>query len=248
VLGVAAMVGFVVVERRSRNPMLPVGIFASSQFTAANLVTFVVYAALGGVFFFLVLHLQVVAGFSPAGLWDGLVADHCADAAAVGSGGRVGSTHRSAPADDARPGAVSGRALLLTRVGADASYAADVVHAVVVFGLGLSLTVAPLTATVIGAADPRHAGMASGVNNAVARAAGLLAVAVLPLAIASGDDYRDTRGFLRQGFRQGHADLCRAQLAIGAVLASQVFVKRRRCSLSLALAGFCCRWLRCRRR
>ena len=91
--------------------------------------------------------------------------------------------------------------LLMLRIGPDASYATRVLPAVLVFGLGLSLTVAPLTAAVLAAAPARHAGVASGVNNAVARTAQLLAVAALPvLAGLSGDDYRDAAAFLH-GFR-----------------------------------------------
>jgi MFS family permease len=86
--------------------------------------------------------------------------------------------------------------LLLLRVGTDASYLGDVLPAVAVFGLGLALTVAPLTATVLDSADDRHAGVASGVNNAVARAAGLLAVAVIPVVAGiAGEDYADPAAF-----------------------------------------------------
>jgi hypothetical protein len=86
--------------------------------------------------------------------------------------------------------------LLFLRIGPGASYVTDVLPGVIVFGLGLSLTVAPLTTTVLAAADERHAGVASGVNNAVARAAGLLAVAVLPALIGlTGETYRDPAAF-----------------------------------------------------
>jgi MFS family permease len=91
--------------------------------------------------------------------------------------------------------------LLMMRIGRDASYATDVLPAVVIFGLGLSLLVAPLTSTVLGAAPAEHAGAASGVNNAVARAGGLLAVALLPaVAGLTGDVYRDPDAFT-DGFR-----------------------------------------------
>jgi hypothetical protein len=91
--------------------------------------------------------------------------------------------------------------LLMLRIGPGASYVTDVLPAVAVFGLGLSATVAPLTVTVLAAASARHAGVASGVNNAVARTAGLLAVAVLPVAAGlQGRDYLDPAAF-RDGFR-----------------------------------------------
>lgn len=108
--------------------------------------------------------------------------------------------------------------LLMLRIGADASYVADVLPAVCVFALGLATTVAPLTATVLGAAEVRLAGTASGVNNAVARAAGLLAVAALPLmAGLSGDDYEDPAAF-GHGFRVA-VTICAGMLVVGSLLA-----------------------------
>lgn len=108
--------------------------------------------------------------------------------------------------------------LLMTRIGAGASYAADVLPGVFVFGLGLATTVAPLTATVLASADARHAGAASGVNNAVARAAGLIAVAALPLLVGlSGDDYESPSAF-GSGFRAALL-ICAGLLAAGSVLA-----------------------------
>jgi hypothetical protein len=113
--------------------------------------------------------------------------------------------------------AAGGIALML-RVGASASYVVDVLPAVTIFGLGLALIVAPLTTTVLAAASAQHAGVASGVNNAVARAAGLLAVAVLPLmAGISGDDYQQPAAFAA-GFRIAVV-ACAVLLAAGGVLA-----------------------------
>ncbi len=194
--GVAALAAFVVTERQSRHPMLPLDVFASRQFTAANLVTFVVYAALSGVFFLLVLHLQVVAGFSP--LLAGTALLPVTALMLVGSARAGALAERIGPRLPMTAGPlVSALGLLLMlRIGADASYAGDVLPAVVVFGLGLTLTVAPLTTTVLAAASTRHAGVASGVNNAVARVAGLLAVAVLPLLTSlSTESYRDAAAF-----------------------------------------------------
>jgi hypothetical protein len=109
--------------------------------------------------------------------------------------------------------------LLLTRVGAHASYVADVLPAVIVFGLGLSLTVAPLTATVLASADVRHAGVASGVNNTVARAAGLLAVAGLPAVVGLTSAAYHSAAAFGSSFRSAMF-LCAALLAGGAVLSA----------------------------
>jgi len=196
VVGVAAMAGFVVNEHRSPHPMLPPGIFANRQFTAANVVTFVVYAALGAVFFLLVVDLQVVSGFSP--LLSGMALLPITVIMLVLSARSGALAARIGPRRQMTVGPLIAAvgALLFLRIGANASYLTDVVPAVVVFGLGLTLMVAPLTTTVLAAAESRYAGIASGVNNAVARAAGLLAVAVVPvLAGISGESYRHPGAF-----------------------------------------------------
>lgn len=217
-VGVVALAGFVLVEARGRNPMLPTGIFRSAQFTAANLVTFLVYAALGGLLFFLVVQLQVSAGFSATAAGTALlpvtllmlVLSPRAGALATRIGPRIPMT--------VGPAVAGVGLLLLAGIGSDARYVTDVLPGVVVFGLGLSLTVAPLTATVLGAAPTEHAGAASGVNNAVARSGGLLAVAVLPLAVGlTGADYADPAAF-SDGF-QAALLACAALLAAGALLA-----------------------------
>jgi hypothetical protein len=108
--------------------------------------------------------------------------------------------------------------LLLLRINQQAHYLTDVLPGVVVFGLGLALLVAPLTATVLAAADAKHAGVASGVNNAVARAASLIAVAVLPAASGlSGDDFSQPAAFL-SGFHVALV-ICAVLLVAGGVLA-----------------------------
>jgi EmrB/QacA subfamily drug resistance transporter len=196
-VGVVGLAGFVRTERHSRHPMLPPDIFASRQFTAANVVTFAVYAALGGVFFLLVVNMQVVSGFSPllagtallpvTGIM--LVLSARAGALAVRIGPRLPMS--------LGPLVSACGVLLYLRIGRHASYLTDVLPAVVVFGLGLTLIVAPLTITVLAAAATKHAGVASGVNNAVARAAALLAVAVLPVVAGiSGDDYQHPSAFM----------------------------------------------------
>ena len=109
--------------------------------------------------------------------------------------------------------------LLLTRIGPNASYVADVLPAVLLFGVGLSMTVAPLTATVLASADDRHAGIASGVNNATARAAGLLSVAGLPAAVGLSGAALHTKEQLNHGFHQAMV-ICSALLALSAGLSA----------------------------
>jgi EmrB/QacA subfamily drug resistance transporter len=219
VAGAALLVAFVLVQRRSDHPLVPLDMFASRRFTAINLVTFVTYAALGVFFFLLVLHLQVVAGFSPllagTAVLPTTVLMLLLSARAGALADRVG----------ARPLLIvgllfaTGGILLSLRIGADASYPVDVLPAVVVFGLGLSTLVAPLTATVLSSAPPGHSGVASGVNNAVARVAGLLAVAVIPVVAGlAGASYTDVDEFT-SGFRTAML-ICAALLLAGAALAA----------------------------
>lgn len=183
VLGAVAGAAFLAVEARTRHPMLPLGIFANRTFSGANLVTFVVYGALGAMMFFLVLQLQVVAGYSP--LQAGAATIPFTVLLLLFSPSVSTLLGRTGPRLLMTLGPAIGAVgvLLLARVPADASYVADVLPGIVVFGIGLTLLVTPLTATVLAAAPGEHTGLASGVNNAVARAAGLLAVAALPALV-----------------------------------------------------------------
>jgi EmrB/QacA subfamily drug resistance transporter len=199
--GLAALAGFVAVERRGRHPMLPLAMFRSRQFTAANLVTFVVYASFGVTFFLLVVNLQQVLHFSPmqAGLaMLPITAIMLALSARAGLlADRIGPR---LPMTAGPLGMAAGLALL-SRVQEGATYLGTVLPGVVMFGLGLALTVAPLTATVLAAVAARHAGVASGVNNAISRGAGLVAIAVIPgIAGLTGDAYQDPSAFA-SGFR-----------------------------------------------
>ena len=180
---VAALTGpaFLLVEHARAHPMLPLGVFRSRQFSGANAVTFIVYGALGGALFLLPVELQLVVGYSP--LESGLALLPVTAIMLVFSArsgrlaGRIGPRLQMT----AGPVVVGAGLLLLTRATHSGSYVVWVLPAVLVFGAGLALTVAPLTATAMGAAPAEHAGVASAVNNVVARAAGLLAVATLPL-------------------------------------------------------------------
>ncbi len=215
--GVATLVAFVAVERASPHPLVPVSVFASRLFTAVNVVTLLVYAALGGVFFVLVLELQVVAGFSP--LASGVALLPVTALMLLGSA-RVGAAAQRPGARwfmTAGPLVAASGLLLALRIGPGAGWV-PVLASVSVFGLGLTLTVAPLTSAVLGAASRSHAGVASGVNNAVARTAGLLAVAGLPAAAGLTDDAVSNPAVFDAGFHRLIL-LCVALLVAGAVVA-----------------------------
>ena len=217
-VGLVALLGFAINERVARFPMVPLAMFANRQFSVANIFTFVVYAALGGVSFFLVVDLQVVAGFSPLLAGSALLPVTVIMFALSAQAGALSARIGPRLPMTLGPLIAAGGIALMLRVGASASYVVDVLPAVIIFGLGLALIVAPLTTTVLAAASAQHAGVASGVNNAVARAAGLLSVAVLPLiAGISGDDYQHPAAFAA-GFRIAVV-ACAALLAAGGVLA-----------------------------
>lgn len=199
IIGVAALVTWGVVELRRAHPMVPLSIFRSEQFSGANAVTFAVYAALGTVTFLLVVHLQTDLGYSALEAGASLLPiTACmlllsarAGALAQRIGPRIPMT--------VGPLVVALGMVLLGRVDPGTSYWATVFPGLLVLGLGLSLTVAPLTATVLGAVDDSHAGIASAINNSVARIAGLLAVAVLPAAagLTAGQGLDLVDGFSR---------------------------------------------------
>jgi EmrB/QacA subfamily drug resistance transporter len=222
--GVAALAAFGWVEARSPHPALPLQLFTVPAFRGVTAVTFAVYGALGGLFFLLVVHLQVVAGFSPLAAGTsllpltGLMLLLSSRAGVLA--GRIGARLPMTLG----PLICAGALVLLSRLDADAGYLADVLPAVVVLGLGLSLTVAPLTATALSSAGDGHAGVASGVNNAVARTAGLLAVAVLPLLSGVGDSLTDP-ATLAPAFRTAML-ICAALMAVGAAVAASTIPGR----------------------
>ena len=217
VAGVLVSAVFVVVEDRSRRPMAPPSLFASRQFSGANLMTLLTYAALGAVMFFLTLQLQTVLRYGPlaAGLSTlpltilMLLLASRGGALATRIGPRIPMT--------VGPLLCGVGVAQLAGLGAGDSYWFGVLPGITVFGLGLCLLVAPLTATVLGAAPDRYAGVASGVNNAVARAGSLLAVAALPALVGlSGADYRDPAALSRA---YGTAMwICAAMLAVGGAI------------------------------
>lgn len=186
VVGVVALVSFVVVQRRSRDPLVPPDLFADRTFVVANALTFVVYAALGGVMMLFVLQLQTSLGYSPTAA--GLAGMPLSVLMLLFSARSGRAAQRFGPRWFLvlGPMVIAAGMALLTMVTPGASYWLVVLPAMTVFGLGLVIVVAPVTATVLAAAADRHAGVASGVNNAIARTGGLLAVAVLPAAVGLG--------------------------------------------------------------
>jgi EmrB/QacA subfamily drug resistance transporter len=192
VLGPLALAGFLRVERRARAPMLPLDIFASRQFTAANVVTFVVYGAMGGVFFLLAVELQTGLGYTPIAAGAASLPTTAMMLAFAARGGALAQRIGPRIPLTIGPLLIACAMLLMTRIEPGASYVGTVLPAVLVFGAGLVFVVAPVTATVLAAAPARHMGVASGVNNAVARTASLVAVAVLPVAAGlSSEAYTD---------------------------------------------------------
>jgi MFS family permease len=166
--------------------------FASRQFSAANAVTFVVYAALGGFFFLFVAFLQISLDYSPIAA--GAASLPVTALMLVGSPRSGALAQRIGPRIPLTVGPliVAAGMLLMTRLGAGDDYVTEILPPVIVFGLGLTLVASPVTATVLAAADERHAGMASGINNTVARVGSLLAVAVLPVAAGlTGEAFYD---------------------------------------------------------
>jgi hypothetical protein len=218
VAGVVLLGAFVVIELRSDHPLVPPALFGSRVFTAANLVTLAVYAALGGVFFLLVLELQLVAGYSPLMSGVATVPVTVIMLALSAPAGRWAQVHGPRIPMTAGPLLAAAGLVLLLRIGPETSYFVDVLPGVLVFGLGLAVLVAPLTGAVLGAVPASEAGIASGVNNAVARTAQLLAVAALPgvagISGALGDPAAFDDGFATAMW------LCAGLLVTGAVLAA----------------------------
>ncbi len=225
IAGLVLMAAFVVVERRSRYALVPGSLFASRVFVAANLVTLAVYAALGGVFFLLLLQLQIVSGYSPLAAGVASLPITVLMLLLSSRAGRWAQIHGPRIPMTVGPLLGAGGLLLMLRIGPGASYPTQVLPAVLVFGLGLSALVAPLTAAVLGSVSSDQAGIASGVNNAVARTSQLLAVAALPALAGIGADALADPAAFASGFRVAML-ICAGLLLTGAVL-SAVMIPRK---------------------
>jgi EmrB/QacA subfamily drug resistance transporter len=229
VLGVILFAAFVGYERRARQPMVELELFARRNFAVANLQTLTMYAGLSVLFFFLIIFLQQVAGYSAirSGLTTipvtlvmfalsrrfGALADRYGPRLFMGLG----------------PLMAAGGILLLLRTGMRVSYAGDLLPALLVFGLGLSMTVAPLTATVMAEAGEGDAGIASAINNAIARVAGLVGVSMIGVVVAGGlvgDTFRRDPASVH-AFHMAIA-VCAGLVAVGGVVGAAGIVNPRR--------------------
>jgi EmrB/QacA subfamily drug resistance transporter len=242
--GVATFAAFLSYERRAPEPMLELSLFARRNFSFGNAETFTMYAGLSILFFFLVIFLQEVAGYSAikSGLATlpvtlvmftfsrrfGALADRYGPRLFMAFGPLVSA----------------GGILLLLRTGIHTSYTRDLLPALVLFALGLSMTVAPLTATVLAGADASDAGIASAINNAVARIAGLVGVAVVGVVVASSlaaDNFGRNAGSVH-AFHEALI-ICAALVATGGVIAAvgienpRRTVPARRCAAGQLVAA-----------
>jgi EmrB/QacA subfamily drug resistance transporter len=217
-VGVIALIAFVLVERSSAHPMLPLQLFRSPQFTGTNLTTLAVYAGLGGSLFLVVLRLQVSLDYSALQAGTSLIPFTIIMLLLSPYAGQLGQRIGARLPLTIGPIVAAVGMYLLGALGPGDSYLGDVLPGVVVLGVGMAITVAPLTAAVLGSVGDDQAGVASGVNNAVARFAGMLAVAALPglAGIATGGSIADS---LDSGYEKA-VNIAAVCTAIGGLVAA----------------------------
>ncbi|MFC4565394.1 DHA2 family efflux MFS transporter permease subunit [Nocardiopsis mangrovi] len=218
-VGAAAMIGFVVVELRSSRPMLPLDIFRSTRFSVTNLVTIALYGALGPLLFLLVIYLQEGLGYSAILAGAASLPITILMLLLSSRSGKLGVRLGPRPQLTVGPLLVAAGLVLLSLLQPGMSYLTGVFPGVLLVGLGLATAVAPLTATVLASAPERHAGLASGVNNTLARAAQLIGVAAVPVAAGVAGPAGIKGGF-------GPAMLILAGLAVLAGLAALAFLRK----------------------
>lgn len=212
--GVLALLAFGAIEVRSPHPMVPLAVFRSRRFAGANAATFVIWGAIGAVFFLLTIHLQNDLGYSALEAGAASLPVTVLMVLFSAKSGQIAQTIGPRLPMSAGPAVVGAAFVLMTRVRPGVGYFPVVLPAVVLFGSGLVITVAPLTATVLAAVEDKRAGVGSAINNAIARVAALLAIAVLPAlaGIAGGGT-----GSLGDGFARAMW-ICAAFAAAGGVI------------------------------
>jgi EmrB/QacA subfamily drug resistance transporter len=216
-VGISSGVGFVLREHGAADPMLPLGLFGHRQFTGANLATLVVYGALGGSSLFLVLQLQTVLGYDATAAGAAMLPTILIISLLSPSAGALAQRIGPRLPMTVGPLFTAAGTFLLAGVDGSGPYLLEVLPGSLLQGLGMAVTVTPLTATVLAAAPDALAGIASGVNNAVARAAQLLAVAALPVAVGlSGKDYAQPLAFTA-GYRTAML-ICAVLFALGGAI------------------------------
>jgi EmrB/QacA subfamily drug resistance transporter len=183
--GVLLLAAFLVHESRTPDPMLPLSLFRRHNFTVGNIETFAMYGGLGVTFFFLVLFLQQVAGYDALEAGLALTPSTLVMFALSRRMGRLADRYGPRLFMGLGPLTAAVGLGMMLQLGAHVDYLTDLLPALLVFSLGLTATVAPLTATVLADADESNAGIASGVNNAIARIASLLAIAAVGAVVAS---------------------------------------------------------------
>lgn len=195
VVGILALAGFIVNERLTRQPMLPLTLFRVRNFWVGNVSTFLIYGALSLGFFSLAVFLQQVAGYSATQAGFAMIPTSLLLIGLSSLFGRLSGRIGPRLFMTVGPFLAGTGFLLMLRIDGSADYLTQVLPAIVVFGLGMAITVAPLTAAILGAIDPARSGIASAVNNAVSRVAGLIAVAFA--SVIAGSIVLDLGGFHR---------------------------------------------------
>jgi predicted MFS family arabinose efflux permease len=213
-LGFAALVIFVKVEQYTKDPMVYLPLFKSRNFTGANITTFAMYGALSGFFFALVIYLQTTLGYSAIKAGLSLLPVTFLLLSLSGRVGALAGKHGPRVFMTAGPLTVALGMVLLNGLHAGSSYVAGVFPGVFLFGLGLAITVAPLTITVMSSVEEADSGISSGINNAISRAAGLIVIALLGI-FGAAHAYRFT------------VVLCAAMAAVAGIL-SYVFIRNNR--------------------
>lgn len=209
-VAIAATVGLVVVERNAEHPIVPFELFANRAFTVSNTLTLLVYGGMGLIFFLLAIQLQVTAGWSPLAAGAALLPVTVLLLVLSPTMGNLAQKIGPRWLLTVGPALIAAGMLLCIRIGPGASFLTDVLPAMTVFGLGLSISVAPVTATALASVPEDRSGAASGANNAIARTGQLVSVAAVPPLVGLTGDALSVADKLNQGF--GDA------MVIGAIL------------------------------